>query len=231
MNAHILQHVSFEGAGCIIDWLNRKGANISYTRLYDNEILPDPDTVDLLIIMGGPMSVNDEYDYKWLKDEKEFIKAAIDKKTAVLGICLGAQLIASALGAKVYANNNKEIGWFPVDAEPNELPLFRFQPRSTVFHWHGETFELPDGAIRLASTEVCKNQAFQIGSNVIGLQFHLEATPETSGLMLENCADELIDGEFIQSMEELRNVKPVLYKDANSQMFRLLDYLTSFKSA
>ncbi len=226
MHAHIVQHVPFENEGCIASWLKQKEALISYTRIYETPLFPEPDGIDLLIIMGGPMSVNDESDYPWLKEEKQFVRAVIGRRIAVLGICLGAQLIASALGAEVYANNQKEIGWFTVYAEQNELPVFRFPPFSKVFHWHGETFKLPDGAILLASSEACRNQAFQIGSNLVALQFHLETTEETSEQMLEYCSDELVDGEFIQSKAELKNAKADLYKDANALMFKLLDYLT-----
>jgi len=114
MRAHYLQHVPFEGLASIGRWLDAAGYEISATRLFDPEKLPSLDNIDLLVIMGGPMSVNDEKAFPWLAAEKQFVRDAIDSGKAVLGICLGAQLIASALGARVYPNAVKEIGWFPI---------------------------------------------------------------------------------------------------------------------
>ncbi|WP_200821297.1 type 1 glutamine amidotransferase [Oceanicoccus sp. KOV_DT_Chl] len=118
MRAHYLQHVPFEGLGSIETWLHTAGYDISSTKLYAAESLPALDGIEMLIIMGGPMSVNDEEQYPWLGNEKTFIQQAIDSGIPVLGICLGAQLIASAMGAKIFANPVKEIGWFPITSVP-----------------------------------------------------------------------------------------------------------------
>ncbi|MCK5862638.1 MAG: gamma-glutamyl-gamma-aminobutyrate hydrolase family protein, partial [Candidatus Hydrogenedentes bacterium] len=181
MRAHYLQHVPFEGLGSIESRLHSSGYEISSTQLFESPEFPALEEIDLLLVMGGPMSVNDEEIYPWLSQEKEFIRRAIDMKKPVLGVCLGAQLIANVLGARVYQNSEKEIGWWPVHGTPvPSSSLFQFPASIQAFHWHGETFNLPAGATLLASSTACKNQAFQIGTSVIGLQFHLETTPESA---------------------------------------------------
>jgi GMP synthase-like glutamine amidotransferase len=226
LRAHYLQHVPFEGLGSIEQWLREAGYEITKTCLFKSASLPDPEEFDLLIVMGGPMSVNDESKYPWLAPEKNFIHSVIYAGKPVLGICLGAQLIASALGARVYSNSHKEIGWFPVQGFPaSGDSMFQLPPSLDVFHWHGETFDLPSGAVRLARSEGCENQAFQVGSSVIGLQFHLETTPESAEEIIDNCRDELIPSQYVQSEEEILSVKPGTYESINQMMGRVLSYL------
>ena len=175
--AHYLQHVPFEGLGSMAAWLETADYAITGTRLFEGDVLPDARDLDLLIVMGGPMSVKDEAEHSWLVAEKRFVRQTIESGVPVLGVCLGAQLIANAMGAPVYAHTAKEIGWFPVRACATGASMgFEFPLETTVFHWHGETFDLPTGARLLASSEACRNQAFQLGDHVIGLQFHLETT-------------------------------------------------------
>lgn len=226
MKVEVLQHVPFEGLGSIEAWLSERGAAVHTTRFYQSPVLPDPRSIDLVIAMGGPMSVNDEREYPWLKEEKAFVKAAVGRGCGVLGVCLGAQMIASALGARVFANAHKEIGWFPVQAVVADADTFRFPPQATVFHWHGETFDLPPGAIHLAKSAGCKNQAFQIGANVIGLQFHLETTPQTADQLIRHCRDELVAGEYIQTEQTLRSVPGDAYYGINRLMNEVLSYVT-----
>jgi len=228
MNAHYFQHVPFEGLGSMEAWLREAGYDIGVTRWYDGERAPDPGEIDLLIVMGGPMSVNDEAGYPWLAAEKDFIRRWIDADRPLLGVCLGAQLIASSLGARVYPNAVKEIGWFPVTAvTPLPEDAFRFPPEQTVFHWHGETFDLPDGAFHLARSAGCKHQAFQIGRRVIGLQFHLETTPETAAALIANCRNELTPAPYIEDETTLRSAPPEAYRAINTLMDRLLTHITS----
>lgn len=225
MRVHVLQHVPFEDIGSMADWLAETGAELSYTRFFEQDPLPPLNGIDLLIIMGGPMSVHDESSLPWLLPEKRFVRDAVESGVAVLGICLGAQLIASALGASVYRNARKEIGWFPIEA--TAAPgAFRFPDEWTVFHWHGETFDLPAGALRLAKSAACENQAFQIGDRVIGLQFHLEMTQESVGAILDNCARDLTPGPYVQTEDEIRGVAGTAYTGINCLMSELLSYIT-----
>lgn len=228
MRAHYLQHVPFEGLGSIEPWLTRAGYTISRTPFFESAALPELGDIDLLIAMGGPMSVNDEEAYPWLAAEKRFVAAAIEAGKPVLGVCLGAQLIAAALGAAVYANSQKEIGWFPIKGVGGGgAGGFPF-PRSIVgFHWHGETFDLPEGAVHLARSEACVNQAFQFGSNVVGLQFHLETTPEGARAIATNCRDELTPGRYVQSEAEIVGASVETYRCINA----LLDDLLAFLAA
>lgn len=225
MHAHVFQHVPFEGLGSIEHWLNAAQAQISYTRFYELGILPNPDTVDLLIIMGGPMSVNDEQQYPWLVQEKAFIRDFVQQGKPVLGICLGAQLIANAFGGQTFANTHKEIGWFDVRALPH-LPeqVFQFPLASKVFHWHGETFSLPEGAVQLASSDACVNQAFQL-KRAIGLQFHLETTPDSALHMVNHCAHELVAALYIQNEATILSATRSDYQSINDLMAEILEYL------
>lgn len=227
MHAHVLKHVSFEGPGNIEPWLRSRGARISEHRIFETPALPAVEDVDLLIVMGGPMSVNDEADHPWLVTEKRFIREVIAADKAVIGICLGAQLIANALGARVYPNAEKEIGWFPVYAAPAHAKqsLFSFPAQTDAFHWHGETFDLPEGATRLARSAACENQAFQVGRRVIGLQFHLETTEESARAIVENCSDELVPARYVQTEQAILSVEARRYRAINALMAQVLTFV------
>ena len=227
MRAHFLQHVPFEGLGSIAPWLKAADYQITATKFYESTLLPHPKQVDLLIIMGGPMSVNDEDRFPWLRIEKQFIRQTIASGKAVLGICLGAQLIASALGESVYPNRRKEIGWFPIEGIPRkDKSVFCFPPSVEVFHWHGDTFDLPDGAVLLAKSKACENQAFQIKQTVIGLQFHLETTPDSARAIVKNCREELLPSKFVQPEAMILDQPPNKYKEINKLMAEILHFLT-----
>lgn len=225
MRAHVLQHVSFEGLGSISAWLSQRGARVTCTRFYESEPFPKLEDIDLVIALGGPMSVNDEEQFPWLREEKRFIVDAISSDKAVLGICLGSQLIANALGSRVYPGEEKEIGWFPILGEPLTPGTFEFPAMTKVFHWHGETFDLPERALRLASSAACLNQAFQVGTRTIGLQFHLEATCDSANELIGKCANELNPGRYIQTEQALRSTPEPGYAEINALMTRVLDYL------
>ncbi len=226
MRVHILQHVPFEGSGSIDAWLQKRKAQVTCTRFYDDPALPRLAGLDLLIALGGPMSVNDEQEHPWLTAEKRFIAQAVASGKAVLGICLGAQLIASALGARVYPGPEKEIGWFPVVAAEPSPGGFALPASIPVFHWHGETFDLPDGARLMASSPGCRHQAFQFGARTIGLQFHLETTPASAGAIIANCRHELVPQRFVQSEDRIRAATSADYAAINVLMEQLLEYLT-----
>ncbi len=216
-------------------WLVERGAEISSTRFFVPHKLPSLEGIDLVIVMGGPMSVNDEADLPWLMEEKRFVRDAISSGVAVLGVCLGAQLIASVMGSRVYANPQKEIGWFEIESVLPEgatrSEVFRFPDVATVFHWHGETFDLPPGATRLARSTACENQAFQLGRNVIGLQFHLETTPASMNAITTACRDELAPDAFVQSEECIRSVSPETFGQMHELMGAVLDHLLAARMA
>jgi GMP synthase (glutamine-hydrolysing) len=173
------RHVPFEGLGLILPALKSRGIAYDYADLYrDGAELPDTDGYDGLIFLGGPMSANDPLPY--LKAEMRAMERAIIAGTPVLGICLGAQLMASTLGARVYPNTVPEIGWFDLhltQAAGTDPVLTGLNPVETVFHWHSDTFDLPAGAALLAHSDRTERQAFRYGRSVYGLQFHLEVTP------------------------------------------------------
>lgn len=221
---HWLQHVPFEGLGYFASLCDAMAIELSVTRLYENEVCPLVADFDLLIVMGGPMNIDDHLTYPWLIHEKVFIRQVIDANKAVLGICLGAQLIASVLGAKVTPNDQKEIGWWPVQTEPklsNELNSI-FPSTFVPFHWHGDTFELAEHCIKLQSSQACANQSFLFKDNVIGLQYHIEMMPDAIESLCLHCADELIEAPFIQLSEAMMS-----YDDGQTRIiaFNLLQYL------
>jgi GMP synthase-like glutamine amidotransferase len=229
---HWFQHAPFEGLGTIETWMDVRGHVPTVTRFHANDPFPAINAIDWLIVMGGPMGVYDQDGHPWLADEIELIGKAMAAGKTVLGICLGAQLIAAALGAKVYPNTHKEIGWFPVRLtdEGRRSPLLQgFPPELSVFHWHGDTFDLPAESTHLMTSAGCVNQAFGYGDRVIGLQCHLEVTPASVNALIDHCGYELGGGElarapFIQTAEQLRrpsNHFPAMH----ARMASLLDRL------
>ncbi len=224
MRIHAFYHASFEGLGSIKQWISTSGFTLTETHWYEpNPSLPDIREVDVLIVMGGPMGIYDENVFPWLNLEKKFIREAISLHKKVLGICLGAQLLANALGAKVFANHHKEIGWLPIQGSSANHTLTSFFPQNqTVFHWHGDTFDLPDGAVLLASSQACLNQAFCWNDSVLGLQYHLEVEPNDVDLMVKNGKHELMDAPFIQSSQEI--LEETQYFESNKRiLFGLLE--------
>ena len=229
MRIHYFQHVPFEELGCIRQWATVNGHDLSVTRFYKDEAVTQLDEIDWLVVMGGPMNIYEEAEYPWLAREKQFIGEAIRAGKVVVGICLGAQLIADVLGAPVTKNAHKEIGWFPIELTPEARAsaLFDFLPSQlTAFHWHGDTFALPPGAVRVARSEACGNQAFLYDGRVLGLQFHLEFTPQSLGAILPDCAGELVPGKYIQSAAEMQRPDEEFEK-MNAAMCGLLDRLAS----
>ena len=193
MRVLVFRHVPFEDLGLIAPVLAARRIAVDYADLYQaGATMPDIAAYDALIFLGGPMSVND--DLLYLGSEMELIRQAMARRQPILGICLGAQLIARALGATVRRNSAKEIGWYGLRFTEcaGADRLFHGLSEETVFHWHGETFDLPAGAELLASSDLCRNQAFRIGEFVYALQFHLEVTPDIIAdwcVQDENCGD------------------------------------------
>jgi GMP synthase-like glutamine amidotransferase len=227
INIHCLLHVSFEGPGIIEQWILKNNHHLTFTRFYEGDMLPDASGIDMLIIMGGPMNVFDFHVFPWMQDEIDWVSAFIETKKPVLGICLGAQILAAALGVEVYPGKHKEIGWFNLQFLPalgdykiwKDLPTVR-----KVFHWHGDTFPIPPGATRIASSQAFPNQGFIYNSNVVALQFHLEVTPQGIKALVENCRDELTAGTYIQTEKEILAEKR-FFKPNQELLFPLLAYL------
>lgn len=229
MRVHFLQHVPYEGLGSLQDWLQRGEHRITATRLYAGDSLPRPDAPDLLIVMGGPMGIHDEADYPWLIAEKRFLDAVLASQARVLGVCLGAQLLAERLGARVRPNPEREIGWFPVQRSPevaDTLLAGAMPAEFTAFHWHGDTFELPAGAVHLGRSEACANQGFLHADRVLGLQFHLEMTPAGAQGLVDCHRDQLGTGTFSQTETQLLAADEH-FNQTNRLMAQLMDAFTA----
>lgn len=237
LRVHYFQHIHNEGYGSPEAYLRQQGAVISHTAFHElaqgEQVgsLPDIDAVDLLIIMGGSMSVNDEAIYPWLKQEKAWIKAFIEQDKPVVGLCLGGQLIASSFGAVVRKNEVQELGWWPVYAVPVDqtaysFAVFDFPQQIDILSWHGETFELPEGAVLLAGNSACARQAYQYKHNVIGFQCHPESTPHALTLYLED-KDEITEytGPYVQTAQRLRQTLPAQFDPANQLLNRAIEFV------
>ena len=225
-------HVPFEGPGIIEHWIREKHFQLAYTRFYEKDELPEIADPDMLIIMGGPMNVFDFHIHPWMEDEIDWVRRYILAGKPALGICLGAQIMATALGADVYPGENKEIGWFPLRFLPSlgDYRIFEALPDTKkVFHWHVDTFPIPEGAVRIASSSAFSNQGFIYGRNAIALQFHLEMTPGSVAGMVHHCGDELVEGPYVQTADEILGERGC-YAASQELMFRFLDYLCALDS-
>jgi GMP synthase-like glutamine amidotransferase len=197
----VFQHDPFEGLGFFGEVLDKQGAGYRVLRLFDGEMPADGwEQVKALIILGGAMSIDEEKEFPFLRWEKRIIRAAIDEAVPLLGICQGAQLIAAELGAPVFHGSVKEIGWSPISITPHGQvdSLLGYMPENaTVFQWHGDGFELPRGAIKLASSAHYGTQAFRLGKTIYGLQFHLEVTPAMIERWIEERSKDLALAPYV----------------------------------
>lgn len=176
---YAIQHLAFEDLGSLEDVFYQLGFRVRYFEAGIDDLTPALQYQGLTIILGGPVSVYETEDYPFLIDEIELLKIRLAQKLPTLGICLGAQLIAHALGAKVYAGHRKEIGWSILDIRYANNNILAPLAGIPVLHWHGDTFDLPHEATLLASSNVYSNQAFQVGDNILALQFHLEVAADS----------------------------------------------------
>jgi GMP synthase (glutamine-hydrolysing) len=229
MRIHYLQHVPFEDLGSMHGWFAERSDALTATHFYlQQKTLPPLDSFDWLVIMGGPMGVADTAVYPWLTAEQAFIRAAIDAGKTVLGICLGAQLIAVALGADVTVNSQREIGWFPLRSQTGKHPIANLLDGCVAFHWHSETFAIPAGAQHLASSEGCHNQAFSMDDRVYGFQFHLETTATSVKALLHHCGNELDDSRYVQSSDQILQ-DPQRFIEINAAMAKVLETIARLR--
>lgn len=235
LKVHYFQHIAGEGFGSCYEFLKAHQAKITATEFFalpsdtclEIEALPQIEDVDLLIIMGGPMSVNDEANYPWLKIEKRWIRRYLATGKPAIGLCLGGQLIANALGAAVSRNTQKELGWstvYRIDNVPQHC--FELPKEFSVLQWHNESFDIPKGAIHLAENPVCRNQMYQIGNNVLGFQFHPEMTPD----VLQNFLDDddkiaILNGEQIRSIDHLKKTPLQYFLQGNDLLNRAIEFV------
>ncbi len=214
-----LKHVPFEGPGAIALWAQQRGHELVIKSVFQSEPLPPIESIDLLLVMGGPMNIYEHDTHPWLVDEKAYIRSAIDAGKQAVGICLGAQLIADVLGGQVTEGPQKEIGWFPIELDRPSAQTLR------VCHWHGDTFSIPAGAEHIARSEACAHQGYLYENRVLGLQCHLESTPESLALLIAACSDELVDGPTIQDAETMLAEPLQTYEAMQAVLFELLDGL------
>lgn len=223
----ILQHVPFEGPAHILTWALKQNMHVHIVKVYESAYFPENDQTDGLVIMGGPMSVHDTDTIRWLPKEKAYIRSFLESGKPILGICLGAQLIADVAGAQVYKNQEKELGWWPVSLslEAKNHELFKdFPLEINVFHWHGETFTLPEKSILLMSSEACQNQAFLLNNNVIGLQFHFELDEKAMETSMPYIRKEWQESPWVQDEKTIQ--KGFKHMETNHLLLeKLLDYI------
>ena len=224
MHIAILQHMPHEGPGSIADWALERGHTLHIHHIDRGDELPPADAFDMLVVLGGSMGVHDGADYPWLMYERALILLALEAGKPVLGICLGAQQIALALGAQVRRNAQREVGFWPVRKVAEVLPL---PDTLDVLHWHGDTFDLPAGATLLARSAACANQMFLTADGLaLGLQCHIETTPDMVSDFCREDADYLIppagQGRWMQSAEAMR-AEQTAYAGMREAIFNLLD--------
>ena len=207
MRVHCVEHVAYETPGRIADWVVERGHSFAATRVYAGEAFPSVDSFDALVVMGGPMGVHDDARFDWLRDEKRLVEEALRADKRVFGVCLGAQLVAHVLGARVYRNRFKEIGWYPVQS--TESGRAHGLPKEFLaFHWHGDAFDLPKESVHLAKTAACEHQMFALGPKIVGIQFHLEVTSGGIDEMLRHGSADLGEGPYMQSPSAMTAAHP-----------------------
>lgn len=225
---HYLEHAAHETPGLIAEWAHEREHAVSGSRLYLGEPIPRHEYMDVLIILGGPMSVHNVGMYPWLKEEKHFIEQAIELNMPMLGICFGSQLIAEVLGSDVYPMNHKEIGFYPVTLTPDGQahPVVSALPHHfNTFHWHGETYGIPQSARLIARSNACLHQGFTLGENIIGLQFHPEVTPKLVENFVTAGEAELDGARYTQEASVM--LEKADTNELRGALFELLDRLVA----
>lgn len=225
MRIHYLQNDPMAVPGLIEQWATQKRHPLTGTRVYEGESFPALDSFDLLIILGGRMGAYEEAQYPWLIAEKAYIREAIFQNKFVLGICLGVQLMAEALGGKAIPHEHKEVGWWPIqlNADAANAELLQGLPAQfCAFQWHGDTFHLPAGAVLLAGNNACANQSFLYGRRALGVQFHPEVDHGITTMWTQQFQDDLKEGPFSQTIEAMVN-QPACLEQGKEVMFTILN--------
>ena len=230
MNVHYLQHQEHIDAANVARWAQtREGVVYTGTQLYRDEPLPALDTVDLLVVPGGAMSVYQEKEYSWLRREKEFVSQALSQRIPVLGLCFGAQLLAEILGGRVYKNTHREFGWHEVRRlKTTAATPFSscFPERFDAFHWHSDVFDLPHSAIRLAESDVTPNQAFVYDELAYGCQFHPEVSEDCITLLIQYAGYQLEPGPKVQEASAMLPA-PHALAASYALLEAMLDYIVA----
>ena len=229
MRIHCLKHADYDGPAFLPDWAAGLGHKLTHVMVPAGEPLPDTGDFDALIVMGGPMSLGQEAVHPWIGAERRLIEQTMAADKPILGICLGAQLMAQVLGARVAPGPHPEIGWFPVQItqEARNSWLDGALPeRFRSFFWHEETFGIPAGAIHIARTPAYDNQGFVFGRH-LALQFHLEVTPEWAARLVARDAAQLVEHPYIQSADDILAEAGERAGQNNRLMARLLERWTA----
>lgn len=229
---HYIQHVAYESPGMVLDWAKERHIKTRGVFLHRGDPLPETEPDDLLVVMGGPMGIHDEQAFPWLRREKAYLFNALQSGMPVLGVCLGAQLIASVLGAKVVPCHYSEMGFSPIrlTREAADSPLFSDLPCTfTPLHWHSDTFTIPDGGVRIGGNDACMNQGFAGPGRVLALQFHLEATPDLAYAWLKETDPATFSGtnseenKYVQDIEGLLESAMQFTPENRIILYTLLD--------
>lgn len=225
MRVHVLEHMDWGGLGVIGEWMQERGHTWTVTRVHAGEPFPGIDDFDLLVILGGVMGVYEEEEHPWLISEKHWIRNVIESDKRILGICLGAQLIASSMGATVKKHEHSEIGWWPVTftkTAQNHPFLQGINEIYTLFEFHYDTFDVPTNGVLLGGSQACKNQAFAIGDRVVGLQFHPEFNAQIVHFIESKFGAKIQDGPFVKPVSDMM-ASPERFTASKTFLYTLLN--------
>jgi GMP synthase-like glutamine amidotransferase len=226
MRIFFLQHDPLDGPGAMIEWAEARGHTVATCLICEGAPLPPIESFDLLVSLGGPMGAYEEDLLPWLGIEKQYLRQTVAAGKKILGLCLGCQLLAEALGGKAFRHTCKEFGWQPIEPLPQGADWFGTQKPFKAFQWHGDTYSLPPEAVQIATNEACDQQAFVIGNQVLGLQFHLEWTEQMARDALADPGAAPPKSPFVQSPEEILS-DPSLFETGKRRFFLMMDRFVS----